>query len=1161
MAPATWTLTPPACLMIGRWSNTSFKFWHDSGQLQIRLFQPFDKRRHIHVRTRFADGVAVMARHGHTVDSVDAKDNAYVRIGDDYYGRDAAEDRRLQVLAWLSPPASGAPVTNRREPGTNLWFLDTHLFQSWHNGEKRFSFLHGIVGCGKTTLLSSIARKCREIQRSNEVVAAFYFSSTVNENLDLNAFLRFLTSHLCEQQKIPVPLNNLYDRHNRSFPPTSPSDDDLKEVIEALLRQPRSSLYDEPASGAAIDHMYLLVDGLDEIRDRAVRRDVTGYLTELCSLAGAKHRVLTTARPEADILTSLRADRGWRVLPIPKDSVRADIQIYVKREVTRHDELDDLDDQVRQELLNRLAGPEQVMYGIAFPFPRVFCMTNAHRFRWASLQLSRLLNARLLLRPDVFEILRSLPKDLNETYDKILGEISASHHGFASTALRWLTLARDPLFIEELIDACSISMADECRPSQERRLRPLDVLRLLPNLITVEPPIATGKGRDYEKNRHRVTLSHFSVKEYLLDDKMKLDLQAVFRIEPAPSHQLMARDCMGYLYWTNVESKRDQYYPLRQYALDFWAIHCVSSGITSTFDEEQQAVELLEAGASRQLQGKLLGLFNDATSQLPTAIERAGLPTALCDPSFDGLADQVLYGEVEPEQIRLLEILPSEHWFVPIRCTLAVSLLNNKRSYEAVSYTWGNIHESKTAWVNGQRVPVGANLSQLLRGLRSPHDRRRVWVDAVSSCQMLQHPNIIAGVYTARPNVVKMGTRGGSAQRSYGQALLLTFLQICINQHDIRDRNKQVQLMPQIFANSSQVAIWVSDDDAVDRWALNIITSIDDVLRLGRSERYPNRLRDILGMGGGLNPYVSLKALFEKAWWTRIWVVQEAVMAPQATLLYGKTSLDLHTLARIVQNLSSVVATMKQYLPDLDSAVLWESPEWKRAASLAATVDSHSRTGSVTFSQLVCATRYRKFTDLRDRFYSLLGMLQDSGNASHFNVDYRMDHRESCYNTLAAAIQFEGTLDVLSFISRREDQDRNLDLPSWASLCIWDESYAHAIPLLDTAEDENTHAPFKANTYDARPVFDHPEEMSIEGWFVARLSSEERSHHAAEPFHSAGYKRFIARRRVYQTYQGCLCLAPWESSPDDQVFILAGGKTPYVLRHRSREDYELIGEW
>lgn len=220
------------------------------------------------------------------------------------------------------------------------------------------------------------------------------------------------------------------------------------------------------------------------------------------------------------------------------------------------------------------------------------------RFRWASLQLNRLLDSQLLLQPDVSDILNSLPTSLNETYDRILAEIMPKNQIYASTALRWLTTARQPLLIEELIDACSIDFADGGCPAVSRQLRPLDLLRLLPNLISIEPPITAGGARQYELKTHYAALSHFSVKEYLLGQGMSSHLRQTFNMEPKSSHHFVASCCIAYLYWTNKDTQRSAFFPLREYAWNFWPAHCLYSGTVSVENVEQKAVELSETIAS-----------------------------------------------------------------------------------------------------------------------------------------------------------------------------------------------------------------------------------------------------------------------------------------------------------------------------------------------------------------------------------------------------------------------------------------------------------------------------------------------------------------------------------------------------------------------------------
>ena len=299
-------------------------------------------------------------RRGHSVGVLEATDHAQVHIGDGYYGQDIAEQKRAEILRWLNPPTSTAPVTSRREPGTNSWFVDTEVFRSWHDGSDPHMLVHGIVGCGKTTLANTIGKTCANLELPGHRVITFYFSSTVNEQLDLTALLLFLVAQLCVRQEIPLPLRDLYNKHNRSYPATAPSDDELEELVSKLLSQSPRSLYEHEPDDA-ITRAYLIIDGLDEIRVRATRRTVLQYLNRLCALDPQRLRILCTSRSEADILSALRTDRGWKPLEIPKDRVRADIEVYVRKELQRHEELDELDQSVQDELLARLAGPSQVM--------------------------------------------------------------------------------------------------------------------------------------------------------------------------------------------------------------------------------------------------------------------------------------------------------------------------------------------------------------------------------------------------------------------------------------------------------------------------------------------------------------------------------------------------------------------------------------------------------------------------------------------------------------------------------------------------------------------------------------------------------------------------------------------------------------------------------
>ena len=142
----------------------------------------------------------------------------------------------------------------------------------------------------------------------------------------------------------------------------------------------------------------------------------------------------------------------------------------------------------------------------------------------------------------------------------------------------------------------------------------------------------------------------------------------------------------------------------------------------------------------------------------------------------------------------------------------------------------------------------------------------------------------------------------------------------------------QVQMLAEIFRGSTTVAIWLGEEDSDDAWALDMISKMDDVIQSSSSHASLEALQDTLQEHPTQDPYIVIKKLFERHWWSKIWVVQEAVLAPEAILRYGDHSMSLATVYRLAQNVGTLVSTMRALVGGgFDSSVLWRSAEWQRA--------------------------------------------------------------------------------------------------------------------------------------------------------------------------------------------------------------------------------------
>lgn len=116
------------------------------------------------------------------------------------------------------------------------------------------------------------------------------------------------------------------------------------------------------------------------------------------------------------------------------------------------------------------------------------------------------------------------------------------------------------------------------------------------------------------------------------------------------------------------------------------------------------------------------------------------------------------------DETRLLHLGPGSGDEI-IKVTLHPVRLSEKPLYETISYCWGNAEDTREVHCEGQLIHVTISLFTAFKRLRKRDAVRILWADAV-----------------------------------------------CINQADIAEKNRQVQLMSRIYAQPSSIRIWLGDD-------------------------------------------------------------------------------------------------------------------------------------------------------------------------------------------------------------------------------------------------------------------------------------------------------------------------------------------------------------
>ncbi|ELQ44800.1 hypothetical protein OOU_Y34scaffold00050g16 [Pyricularia oryzae Y34] len=352
-------------------------------------------------------------------------------------------------------------------------------------------------------------------------------------------------------------------------------------------------------------------------------------------------------------------------------------------------------------------------------------------------------------------------------------------------------------------------------------------------------------------------------------------------------------------------------------------------------------------------------------------------------------------------------------WPPIIRCELFQSYLHEAEGvpYEALSYTWacedGTSETIKhTIIMNGKVHHVTTNLFHALSSIRLDHEDRIVWIDALCINQ--------ADHRERGHQVGQMAQTYSCAQRvlvwlGMGNALKHSI----IRWMDALDR--RVNARPNFSRQSSPVGLWVNEvrnqgysavtygkdpnDHSQARWPLTMKREKLPQLDVGVEYRYPlPSLTEI--------EQQEVPSLYRAAWFTRIWVIQEAAKARSALVMYDRYSVQSSTFVLVPQLFDFEVPEGTQAVLDLLPGPLRMTSWWNNARDLRTLMDKFGSS---------C-----KASDERDKVYALLGLASD---APSLQPDYDVDTRVVIERTIAYLMANRGVTGRAGLWTRH--------LPQW----------------------------------------------------------------------------------------------------------------------------------
>lgn len=414
--------------------------------------------------------------------------------------------RRLEVLRWFGVDLEGNRKKHKdtllqHEGNTCDWFIRDPNWSRWMR-ETAFIWVTGSPGTGKTVLASYLIEKAN-IAFSRKGVAYYYCHHSHNQDESV-PFLQHIVKQLISQTN-HVP-DQIYESHKQNS--SLDTDELLRCVAERSLRI---------QSGIRV-----IVDAVDESKPRDNLMDILFAL-------GTESRfervsLLVTSRPESDIEERIQSTRRMMAvqsqivkISMCNPGVQADIKNYVRSELNKSP----FGESFRREIEQCIVGGARGM------------------FRWVACQLNMIKKkGQRFGEQEIRQALRDLPKDIFETYERILLDIPESDRDFARTALALLCSEQAEFSTAEvLVEACIYRVRNEdINKYHVGLLAEICGCLVRVSRLSKEPDSAfpdTKDARDVGRSRcHKVSLAHYTVKEYLINHKTAQGPAQFFSLSP-----------------------------------------------------------------------------------------------------------------------------------------------------------------------------------------------------------------------------------------------------------------------------------------------------------------------------------------------------------------------------------------------------------------------------------------------------------------------------------------------------------------------------------------------------------------------------------------------------------------------------------------------------
>ncbi|RYP35690.1 hypothetical protein DL767_003711 [Monosporascus sp. MG133] len=323
--------------------------------------------------------------------------------------------------------------------------------------------------------------------------------------------------------------------------------------------------------------------------------------------------------------------------------------------------------------------------------------------------------------------------------------------------------------------------------------------------------------------------------------------------------------------------------------------------------------------------------------------------------------------------------------------------------------------------------------------------------------------------------------------RQPDRTVLLWIDGICIDQYSISEKQRQIPLLSKIFQSAKTVFAWIGEEEDGSREAVQLLRNLGEmVLNFRKSAQQPGQARNVLGINPDYIPregdktWIAVGNLLQRSWFSRIWIVQEAVLAAELTIGCGGETIPWEVFH------AAVSFCFMQELWDRETKCFIADERTQKNILYLGNLRAQARkagSGELdSMFRLLQLFHQKDVTKPRDRLFALLSMSNDR-REGRLEPDYESCEEDVIMKYAAVFVDQGHALDLL-YQARRAWERKGL--PSWVPRLTADE-YPRTVAGWNKKFKAAANAPYDKNV--SKPeVCNNNKVLCLRGYRIGRIA-------------------------------------------------------------------------